>query len=208
MNSLHTHLRALVNEFQGACVEDLKAMVDRLVPEAGPTATTIPLLRLRSAAMPPRTSSAALLGRSVAVGISGGELALGRFQSISSRSWMGRGLAPSTSDQESDRALADPSQSPPDSKLLPLETSLSVSRRIPPTHAPECVSRPHPFRRSSDDGDPPGRPLEQVANADCLPASWAHPWPCQTSHGYGLPVGGVVATDPDAGGVVSPGGWL
>ena len=49
--------------------------------------------------------------------------------------------------------------------------------------------------------------LEQVANAACLPgivgASLAMP---DIHQGYGLPVGGVVATDPDAGGVVSPGG--
>jgi tRNA-splicing ligase RtcB (3'-phosphate/5'-hydroxy nucleic acid ligase) len=49
--------------------------------------------------------------------------------------------------------------------------------------------------------------LEQVANAACLPgivgASLAMP---DIHQGYGLPVGGVVATDPTKGGVVSPGG--
>ncbi len=49
--------------------------------------------------------------------------------------------------------------------------------------------------------------LEQVANGACLPgivsASLAMP---DIHQGYGLPVGGVVATDPAAGGVVSPGG--
>jgi len=49
--------------------------------------------------------------------------------------------------------------------------------------------------------------LEQVANGACLPgivgASLAMP---DIHQGYGLPVGGVVATDPDEGGVVSPGG--
>jgi tRNA-splicing ligase RtcB len=49
--------------------------------------------------------------------------------------------------------------------------------------------------------------LEQVANAACLPgivgASLAMP---DIHQGYGLPVGGVVATDPTEGGVVSPGG--
>ena len=34
VNSLHTTCALFVNEFQGALVEDLKAMVDRLVPEA------------------------------------------------------------------------------------------------------------------------------------------------------------------------------
>ncbi|HTK91253.1 MAG TPA: RtcB family protein [Verrucomicrobiae bacterium] len=49
--------------------------------------------------------------------------------------------------------------------------------------------------------------LEQVANGACLPgivsASLAMP---DIHQGYGLPVGGVVATDPAEGGVVSPGG--
>jgi tRNA-splicing ligase RtcB len=49
--------------------------------------------------------------------------------------------------------------------------------------------------------------LEQVANAACLPgvvgASLAMP---DIHQGYGLPVGGVVATDRAEGGVVSPGG--
>src|SRR3972149_1175737 len=48
--------------------------------------------------------------------------------------------------------------------------------------------------------------LEQVANAACLPgivkASLAMP---DIHQGYGLPVGGVVATDAESG-VVSPGG--
>jgi tRNA-splicing ligase RtcB len=49
--------------------------------------------------------------------------------------------------------------------------------------------------------------LEQVANGATLPgivrASLAMP---DIHQGYGLPVGGVVATDVEAGGVVSPGG--
>jgi len=49
--------------------------------------------------------------------------------------------------------------------------------------------------------------LEQLANAACLPgvvgASLAMP---DIHQGYGLPVGGVLATDADEGGVVSPGG--
>jgi tRNA-splicing ligase RtcB len=48
---------------------------------------------------------------------------------------------------------------------------------------------------------------EQVANVACLPgirrASLAMP---DIHWGYGFPIGGVVATDPAAGGVVSPGG--
>jgi tRNA-splicing ligase RtcB len=49
--------------------------------------------------------------------------------------------------------------------------------------------------------------LEQVANVATLPgivrASYAMP---DVHWGYGLPIGGVAATDIDAGGVISPGG--
>jgi tRNA-splicing ligase RtcB len=51
------------------------------------------------------------------------------------------------------------------------------------------------------------RCLEQVANVATLPgivtASYAMP---DLHLGYGFPIGGVAATDPAAGGVVSPGG--
>ena len=71
-----------MNEFQGALVEDLKTMVDRLVPEAAGYRHDDP--RYSDCERGNATSHlrAALLGRSVAVGITGGELALGRFQSI------------------------------------------------------------------------------------------------------------------------------
>ncbi len=49
--------------------------------------------------------------------------------------------------------------------------------------------------------------LTQVANVACLPgvveASFAMP---DLHWGYGFPIGGVAATDPERGGVVSPGG--
>jgi len=51
------------------------------------------------------------------------------------------------------------------------------------------------------------RALEQVANVACLPgivgASMAMP---DIHWGYGFPIGGVAATDPAEGGVISPGG--
>ena len=55
--------------------------------------------------------------------------------------------------------------------------------------------------------DPRGPALDQVANVARLPgiveASIAMP---DIHWGYGFPIGGVAATDVDAGGVVSPGG--
>ncbi len=49
--------------------------------------------------------------------------------------------------------------------------------------------------------------LEQVANVACLPGIVGGSLAMPDVHwGYGFPVGGVAATDIDAGGVVSPGG--
>lgn len=48
---------------------------------------------------------------------------------------------------------------------------------------------------------------EQVANVACLPGIVGYAMAMPDAHwGYGFPIGGVAATDPDAGGVVSPGG--
>jgi len=48
---------------------------------------------------------------------------------------------------------------------------------------------------------------EQVANVAFLPGIQAHSMAMPDIHwGYGFPIGGVAATDPDEGGVVSPGG--
>ena len=65
----------LVNEFQSSLVDDLKNLVRRLVPDAGPgsrSADGDALGRLRSA----------LFTQSVTVAVTDGELVLGRFQSI------------------------------------------------------------------------------------------------------------------------------
>ena len=49
--------------------------------------------------------------------------------------------------------------------------------------------------------------LEQVANVACLPGIQKHSLAMPDIHwGYGFPIGGVAATAPDRGGVVSPGG--
>jgi len=58
------------------------------------------------------------------------------------------------------------------------------------------------FRGAVDD-----RAIEQVTNVATLPgivgASYAMP---DVHRGYGFPIGGVAATDPEVGGVISPGG--
>ncbi|MCU0254828.1 MAG: RtcB family protein, partial [Acidobacteria bacterium] len=49
--------------------------------------------------------------------------------------------------------------------------------------------------------------VEQVANVACLPGIVGHSIAMPDIHwGYGFPIGGVAAFDPDDGGVVSPGG--
>src|SRR3990170_3937596 len=49
--------------------------------------------------------------------------------------------------------------------------------------------------------------LEQVANVATLPGIVGHSLAMPDIHwGYGFPIGGVAAFDPEAGGVVSPGG--
>lgn len=48
---------------------------------------------------------------------------------------------------------------------------------------------------------------EQVANVACLPGIVGHSLAMPDAHwGYGFPIGGVAATDPEEGGVISPGG--
>ena len=49
--------------------------------------------------------------------------------------------------------------------------------------------------------------LEQVANVACLPGIVRYSLAMPDIHwGYGFPIGGVAATDPENGGVISPGG--
>ncbi|MFA7000749.1 MAG: RtcB family protein [Candidatus Omnitrophota bacterium] len=51
------------------------------------------------------------------------------------------------------------------------------------------------------------RSLEQVANVAHLPGIVGHALAMPDIHwGYGFPIGGVAATDPEEGGVISPGG--
>src|SRR6266496_6307728 len=82
VNSLHTTCALFVNEFQGALVEDLKTMLDRLVADNAGYRHDDPRYSDCERGNASAHLRAAILGRSVALGISGGELSLGRFQSI------------------------------------------------------------------------------------------------------------------------------
>jgi secondary thiamine-phosphate synthase enzyme len=82
VNSLHTTVALFVNEYQGALIEDLKKMVSGLVGERNGYRHDDPRYSDCERGNAHAHLRAALLGRSIVVGLSGGELSLGRFQSI------------------------------------------------------------------------------------------------------------------------------
>ena len=82
INTLHTTCALFVNEFQAALIDDLKGLVERLVPERGGYRHDDSRYSDCERGNAHSHLRAALLGRSIAVGANNGELALGRFQSI------------------------------------------------------------------------------------------------------------------------------
>lgn len=82
VNSLHTTVALFVNEFQAALIEDLKGLLDRLVKERNGYRHDDPRYSDCERGNAHAHLRAALLGRSIAVGITDGDLSLGRFQSI------------------------------------------------------------------------------------------------------------------------------
>jgi secondary thiamine-phosphate synthase enzyme len=82
INTLHTTCALFINEFQAALIQDLKALIERLVPERGGYRHDDPRYSDCERGNAHSHLRAALLGRSIAVGISNGDLVLGRFQSI------------------------------------------------------------------------------------------------------------------------------
>jgi secondary thiamine-phosphate synthase enzyme len=82
VNTLHTTCALFVNEYQAALMDDVKRMLERLVPERGGYRHDDPRYSDCERGNGHSHLRAALLGRSVALGVSSGELVLGRFQSI------------------------------------------------------------------------------------------------------------------------------
>ena len=82
INILHTTCAVFINEFQAALVEDLKAMIERLVPEREGYRHDDPRYSDCERGNAHSHLRAALLGRSIALSMTDGELVLGRFQSI------------------------------------------------------------------------------------------------------------------------------
>ena len=82
INTLHTTCAVFINEFQSALIDDLKGLMEGLVPERGGYRHDDPRVSDCERGNAHSHLRAALLGRSVAIGLNNGELTLGRFQSI------------------------------------------------------------------------------------------------------------------------------
>jgi secondary thiamine-phosphate synthase enzyme len=79
---MHTTCALFLNEFQGALIEDLKTLMERLVVERGGYRHDDPRYSDCERGNGHAHLRAVLLGRSISVGVSDGDLTLGRFQSI------------------------------------------------------------------------------------------------------------------------------
>lgn len=82
INTLHTTCALFVNEFQSALIDDLKALIERLVPERNGYRHDDPRVSDCERGNAHAHLRAALLGQSITVGVNNGELTLGRFQSL------------------------------------------------------------------------------------------------------------------------------
>jgi secondary thiamine-phosphate synthase enzyme len=82
INTLHTTCAVFINEFQSALIDDLKGLVEKLVPERGGYRHDDPRFSDCERGNAHSHLRSALLGRSVAIGLNNGELTLGRFQSV------------------------------------------------------------------------------------------------------------------------------
>jgi secondary thiamine-phosphate synthase enzyme len=82
INTLHTTCAVFINEFQSALIDDLKGLVEKVVPERAGYRHDDPRFSDCERGNAHSHLRAALLGRSVALGVNNGDLTLGRFQSV------------------------------------------------------------------------------------------------------------------------------
>jgi secondary thiamine-phosphate synthase enzyme len=82
VNTLHTTCALFVNEFQGALIDDLQALMERLVPDRNSYRHDDPRVSDCERGNARAHLRAALLGRTVAVGVNHGDLTLGQHQSV------------------------------------------------------------------------------------------------------------------------------
>ena len=82
VNTLHTTCALFINEFQSALMDDIMTLGERLVPERGGFRHDDPRYSDCERGNAHAHLRTALLGRNIALGVNGGELTLGRFQSV------------------------------------------------------------------------------------------------------------------------------
>src|SRR3989442_14314052 len=82
INTLHTTCALFINEFQSALIDDLKRLIERLVPERGGYRHDDPRVSHCERGHAPSHPPAALPGRNIAVGINPGQPTLRRFPSL------------------------------------------------------------------------------------------------------------------------------
>ena len=82
INTLHTTCALFINEFQDALVEDLSALIERRVPDRNSYRHDDPRVSDCERGNARAHLRAALLGRTLVVGVNNGDLTLGRFQSV------------------------------------------------------------------------------------------------------------------------------
>jgi len=82
VNTLHTTCALFINEFQSALIDDLRSLIEKIVPERDGYRHDDPRVSDCERGNAHSHLRAALLGRTITVGVNKGELTLGRFQSI------------------------------------------------------------------------------------------------------------------------------
>ena len=82
VNTMHTTCAVFVNEYQSALMDDILALGERLVPEHGGFRHDDPRYSDCERGNAHAHLRTALFGRNVAIAVNGGELTLGRFQSV------------------------------------------------------------------------------------------------------------------------------
>jgi len=80
--SMHTTCALFINEFQSALIDDLRSLIEKIVPERDGYRHDDPRVSDCERGNAHSHLRAALLGRTITVGVNNGELTLGRFQSI------------------------------------------------------------------------------------------------------------------------------
>lgn len=82
LRSLHTTVALFINEFQEALIEDMRAFISRLIPERGGYRHDDPRYSDCERGNADSHLRSAFLNQTVAVPVAGGEMLLGRWQSI------------------------------------------------------------------------------------------------------------------------------